>query len=76
MCLLIEALFFHLSVDENIRLGFRRGSNIRIADALDCFPALKPLLNRRCGLLSGGEQQMLGDGTCAGRRVRVLLSTR
>ena len=55
-----RGLFFQLSVAENLRLGFRRGSNIRIADALDYFPALKPLLNRRCGLLSGGEQQMLG----------------
>jgi branched-chain amino acid transport system ATP-binding protein len=55
-----RGLFFQLSVAENLRLGFRRGSKISIDQALDYFPALRPLLSRRCGLLSGGEQQMLG----------------
>jgi branched-chain amino acid transport system ATP-binding protein len=55
-----RGLFFQLSVAENLRLGYRRGSTITIAHALEYFPALQPLLQRRCGLLSGGEQQMLG----------------
>jgi branched-chain amino acid transport system ATP-binding protein len=55
-----RGLFFQLSVAENLRLGFHRGSKITIAQALEYFPALQPLLSRRCGLLSGGEQQMLG----------------
>ncbi|MEO5898565.1 MAG: ATP-binding cassette domain-containing protein [Ilumatobacteraceae bacterium] len=55
-----RGLFFQLSVAENLRLGYHRGSKISIDQALEYFPALQPLLNRRCGLLSGGEQQMLG----------------
>jgi branched-chain amino acid transport system ATP-binding protein len=55
-----RGLFFHLTVAENLRLGHRKGSNITIEHALGYFPALASLLQRRCGLLSGGEQQMLG----------------
>jgi len=55
-----RGLFFQLSVAENLRLGHRKGSKISVDDALGYFPALQPLLQRRCGLLSGGEQQMLG----------------
>ena len=40
--------------DENLRLG--RGP---ATTALELFPELRPLLKRRAGLLSGGEQQML-----------------
>lgn len=43
-----------LTTKANLRLG--RG---RIEDALALFPALEPLMDRRAGLLSGGEQQML-----------------
>jgi branched-chain amino acid transport system ATP-binding protein len=55
-----RGLFFQLSVAENLRLGYRKGSKITIDYALDYFPALRNLQQRRCGLLSGGEQQMLG----------------
>jgi branched-chain amino acid transport system ATP-binding protein len=43
-----------LSTRDNLRLG--RGG---VAAALSYFPELEPLLGRRAGLLSGGEQQML-----------------
>jgi branched-chain amino acid transport system ATP-binding protein len=55
-----RGLFFQLSVAENLRLGHRKGSKITVEAALGYFPALQSLLQRRCGLLSGGEQQMLG----------------
>jgi branched-chain amino acid transport system ATP-binding protein len=55
-----RGLFFQLTVAENLRLGYRKGSDITIDDTLHYFPALAPLQERRCGLLSGGEQQMLG----------------
>jgi branched-chain amino acid transport system ATP-binding protein len=52
-----RALFNQLTVEENLRLGGRS------PDALDrafhLFPNLETFANRRAGLLSGGEQQML-----------------
>lgn len=57
-----RSLFFGLTVQENLRLGLR-GSRSSQADgyeqALEMLPALRPLMGRRAGLLSGGEQQML-----------------
>lgn len=54
-----RALFFDLTVRENIRLGHARGDRGGLDRALDLFPVLRPMLDRKAGLLSGGEQQML-----------------
>ncbi len=43
-----------LTVRENLRIG--RGG---VDKAVDIFPELRPLLDRKAGLISGGEQQML-----------------
>ncbi|HEY3716456.1 MAG TPA: ATP-binding cassette domain-containing protein [Jatrophihabitantaceae bacterium] len=51
-----RGIFSGLTVEENLRLGRRRG---RSDDELEFFPELVPLRKRRAGLLSGGEQQML-----------------
>lgn len=53
-----RSLFYQLTVAENLRLGAAKGS-ADIKKALGYFPALEPILERRAGLLSGGEQQML-----------------
>ncbi|MFZ8900222.1 MAG: ABC transporter ATP-binding protein [Ilumatobacteraceae bacterium] len=71
-----RSLFFDLSVKENLRLGLRGDRNERAASmevALDLFPALAPLVDRRAGLLSGGEQQMLAMARGLASRPRVLL---
>lgn len=52
-----RAIFKDLSVRDNLRLG--RGS---IEAATAQFGELEPLLHRRAGLLSGGEQQMMTIG--------------
>jgi branched-chain amino acid transport system ATP-binding protein len=54
-----RALFFSLTVRENLKLGSQGGSQAKV---FEYFPALEPLLDRRAGLLSGGEQQMLAVG--------------
>jgi len=51
-----RALLSSLTVGETFSL-IRQKSDI---DPLAVFPELEPLQGRRCGLLSGGEQQMVG----------------
>jgi branched-chain amino acid transport system ATP-binding protein len=53
-----RGLFFDLTVAEHLRLVRSDRPDAREA-ALERFPALRSLIKRRCGLLSGGEQQML-----------------
>ena len=53
-----RSLFFQLTVKENLKLGAARGA-VNLGQALGYFPALENLLDRKAGLLSGGEQQML-----------------
>jgi branched-chain amino acid transport system ATP-binding protein len=53
-----RSLFFQLTVHENLRLGAAKG-DLDLDRVLQYFPALEPLLRRKAGLLSGGEQQML-----------------
>lgn len=53
--------FGQLTALENLQLvaDGRRNGKERVAEALDMFPALNPLLARRAGLLSGGQRQQL-----------------
>ncbi|MEO5902312.1 MAG: ABC transporter ATP-binding protein [Ilumatobacteraceae bacterium] len=54
-----RGVFFQLTVAQNLRLRERRSSTVTTDEILGTLPALQPLLNRRAGLLSGGEQQIL-----------------
>ena len=67
-----RGLFFGLTVAEHLRLGFR-GERLDAEAAYRYFPTLSSLKNRRCGLLSGGEQQMLAVGRALARHPRLLL---
>jgi branched-chain amino acid transport system ATP-binding protein len=65
-----RAVFSGLTVRENLRLaGPRRPLDV----VFTFFPALEPLLDRRAGLLSGGEQQMLALGRALVAEPRLLL---
>jgi branched-chain amino acid transport system ATP-binding protein len=67
-----RGLFFGLTVAEHLRLGYRR-ERLDADVAYRYFPALASLRDRRCGLLSGGEQQMLAVGRALARHPKLLL---
>jgi ABC-type branched-subunit amino acid transport system ATPase component len=67
-----RGLFFGLTVAEHFRLG-HRGERLEAERAYEYFPALGELRNRKAGLLSGGEQQMLAVARALVRRPRLLL---
>ena len=69
-----RGLFFDLTAAENLRLGRpRRGDAVPMDQILGWFPALEKVLDRRAGLLSGGEQQMLAVARAVSGRPRLLL---
>ena len=67
-----RGIFFGLSVADHFRLG-HRGEQLDTALAYEYFPKLEGLRDRRAGLLSGGEQQMLAIGRALARHPRLLL---
>ena len=56
-----QQAFPQLTAAENLQLvaDGRKDGGARTDEALDLFPALRPLLGRRAGLLSGGQRQQL-----------------
>ncbi|MFF5965696.1 ATP-binding cassette domain-containing protein [Streptomyces collinus] len=70
LCLVPErqAVFGSLTVRENLALAVRDHT-----PALDAYPQLRPLLERRAGTLSGGEQRMLALSRALLARARVVL---
>jgi len=67
-----RGLFFGLTVGEHLRLD-GQGSTEDMDAAFDHFPALRPLKERKAGLLSGGEQQMLAISRALARKPKLLM---
>jgi branched-chain amino acid transport system ATP-binding protein len=65
-----RGVFHSLSVQDNLRLAAKGGA---VDEVMDLFPGLRGLLRRRCGLLSGGEQQQLALAKAMLTGPRVLL---
>ena len=64
-----RSLFTSLTVDEHLKLCAKPGG----MDVLELFPELKKRRNKKAGVLSGGEQQMLALGRALAANPRVLL---
>jgi urea transport system ATP-binding protein len=69
--------FPQLTVSENLQVAGEaaasRGDRGAVDDALDLFPALRGLLRRRAGYLSGGQQQQLAIARALVTRPTMLL---
>ncbi|MFN8017571.1 MAG: ABC transporter ATP-binding protein [Acidimicrobiales bacterium] len=71
-----RGLFFDLTAAENLRLGRPTGRDATVVpdeQLFEWFPALGRILDRKAGLLSGGEQQMLALARAVVGRPRLLL---
>jgi branched-chain amino acid transport system ATP-binding protein len=64
-----RSVIMDMTVADNLKLA-----NVPPAVAFDYFPALEPIGQRRAGLCSGGEQQMLSLARSLGRDPKVLLA--
>jgi branched-chain amino acid transport system ATP-binding protein len=67
-----RALFFGMTVREHLKLAETKGS-LRHDALIELLPELDKCLDRKAGVLSGGEQQMLAVGRALVSAPRLLL---
>ena len=69
----------YVTEERSVIMGMSVAENLKLAAvpagvAFDYFPALEAIMNRKAGLCSGGEQQMLSLARALGRQPKVLLA--
>jgi branched-chain amino acid transport system ATP-binding protein len=69
----------YVTEERSVIMDMSVGNNLKLAGvaprvAFDLFPALEAIMDRRAGLCSGGEQQMLSLARALGREPKVLLA--
>ncbi len=68
-----RALFFGLTARQHLKLAAARRDTDAIEAAVAPFPALRAILDRKAGLMSGGEQQMLAVARALAARPKVIM---
>ena len=73
----VNNIFANLKVKENLLMSSyiigKDEANNRILEALDSFPILKDYTNRKAGIMSGGQRQMLAMAMALVRRPKIML---
>ncbi len=64
-----RSVIMDMSVANNLKVA-----GVSPADAFEFFPDLERIMNRRAGLCSGGEQQMLSLARALARKPKILLA--
>src|SRR3954451_19911463 len=67
-----RSLFFGLTVRDHLKLA-KTGNGLPKEELLEFLPELEKCLDRKAGVLSGGEQQMLAVGRALVTKPRLLL---
>jgi branched-chain amino acid transport system ATP-binding protein len=68
-----RALFFGMTVREHLALAQRKQGSVAREQLIELLPELEKCLDRKAGVLSGGEQQMLAVGRALVSGPRLLL---
>jgi branched-chain amino acid transport system ATP-binding protein len=68
-----RGIFYGLTVREHLRLARKKADPAHEEQVIERFPVLRDLQERKAGLLSGGEQQMLAIAKALIMRPRVLI---
>lgn len=68
-----RGLFFGLTGREHLRLAARRGAQATVDEVLGAMPHLATVVDRKAGLMSGGEQQMLAIARALVAQPRLLM---